>query len=393
MLFLTMFLSNSYAETYRIVTESAEAKHKSWGGYWWSMKNAESVLGWQGLYGRKTFSPYQVSEFTRCLTSHSQICKNLIENYSKNNAISLSPLMKFDLFMKRYVEKNYGQHADVSMYSSAASYELDIHYIGNNTNHRLYEFSGFAGKCIGWALSTFDYNEPTKVKNILGIDFTPADIKAILATQYNGAQFFTDGLTVGLEYRGPKKTPAHKDNPQYGNKESDAYKDVTPLQFVKALKNTIGHGTYLEADLDPDIGVWNYPIHKYEIKFQKESDSLAKAEISIEFANDEVKIDDVFTTSNIRRDMKQRTFYAKFNLPESWSGKLEDAVSSYWIGESVHNHPDALILGMEDNWKETILDYIDADTGIGIDVNTELFKSHDGWDLVVDELLYEYYLD
>ena len=91
--------------------------------------------------------------------------------------------------------------------------------------------------------------------------------------------------------------------------------------------------------------------------------------------------------------MKQRTFYAKFNLPENWSGKLEDAASSDWIGESVHNHPDALILGMEDNWKETILDYIDADTGIGIDVNTELFKSHDGWDLVVDELLYEYYLD
>ena len=381
-------------KNYPEYTDKGDAASKAWGGYWWSMLRGELALGWNGLYGRKVFSPYQVNEFSNCLSSDSIYCKDLIKNYSKNNAIALSPLMKFDLYIKRYTETYAEGPITDDMYSRSASYELNIHYIGNDKSHKYWGSKGFAGKCIGWALSTYDHSEPTQVKNILGIDFTPADIKGILATQYNAASMFTQGLSIGTEYKGPLKpgmTPG--ENKHFGDKNSVAYKDVTPLQLVKALQQTVKKGVYLEADLDPDVGVWNYPIHKYDIKYKKTSGYTAKATITIEFANDEVKIDDVFTTDKVRRDLKTRTYTANFRLPKNWSKKLEDARSSQWTGESIHNHPDALVLGMEEDWKFMITDLIGANTGLEAEFNVEIFKSHDdGFTLLVEELLYEYYL-
>lgn len=359
--------------------EKAHANQKSWGGFWWSMKNAELALGWQGQYNRAQFSPADIQEFSNCLTSKSRSCKSLLDKYSKNNAISLSPLMKFDLFMKRYIEKNYGSDVPAYYYSKSAQKELEIHYINNDPNHRHYKSRGFAGKCIGWALSNFDYNEPTKVKTIEGIDFTPADIKGILAAIYNGAQFFIpNSLVIGTEYRSQ-------------GKRSKAYKDVTPLQFLDGLRRTIKKGKFLEADLDPGFGVWNYPIHSYELKYDQNQNKPTEvlAEITIEFANDEVSIDDVFSTKRIRKDMKKRTYTASFKVPSKWDGKLEKATSSKWTGASINNHPDAIILGLEEGWRETILEY--EDTKMATEVNYELIKSHDGFTSVVDELLAEYF--
>ena len=46
--------------------EKAHANQKSWGGFWWSMKNAELALGWQGQYNRAQFSPADIQEFSNC---------------------------------------------------------------------------------------------------------------------------------------------------------------------------------------------------------------------------------------------------------------------------------------------------------------------------------------
>lgn len=357
--------------------ESAEADRKTWGGFWWSMRNAELALGWSGKHGRAKWNPKQIELFDSCLTLNSEYCENLLADLSKNNGRTLSPLMKFDLFMKRYIEQTYGKKAPLFYYSHAAKKELEIHYIGNDTNHRHYSSKNFAGKCIGWALSTFDYNEPTEIKTMFKIDFTPADIKGYLAAIYNGAQFFIpDYYVSGQEYRDQ-------------GRNSSAFKDIHPKEFIWSLRETIGKGTFLEADLDPGRGVWNYPIHKYDIKWNRKSSKIVKAEISIEFANDEVKIDDVFSNQSFRKDMKQRTYYAEFIVPTNWNNDLLSAQSAKWVGKSIDNHPDAVILGIEDGWREEILDY--ADSNMALEVNYELIKSHDGFESVIDELINEYF--
>lgn len=372
LVFLMLINGLAYAEV-----ESAEADRKTWGGFWWSMRNGELVLGWKGQHGRRKWTPKHIELFDSCLTLKSAYCENVLKEFSQNKGRALSPMMKFDLYMKRYVETYYGKEAPLFYYSHAALKELEIHYIGNNINHRHYSSQNFAGKCIGWALSTFDYNEPTEIKTIFNIDFTPADIKGFLAAIYNGAQFFVpDYLISGQEYRNQGRS-------------SSAFKDVHPKDFIWSLRETIGRGTFLEADLDPGRGVWNYPIHKYDVKWERKEATVVRAEITIEFANDEVKIDDVFSNQSYRKDMKHRTYYAEFKVPRNWDGDLLSATSGHWTGKSITNHPDAVILGIEEGWREEILDY--ADTDMALEVNYELIKSHDGFESVIDGLIESYF--
>lgn len=357
--------------------ESAKAKNIPWGGYWWSMKSAEVVLGWESE-SRTIWSVDQIKIFDSCLTSKQEYCNVIMPAFTQENGKYLSPLMKFDLYIKRLVEQTYGSDAPEHLYAHASLKELSIHYIGNDKNHPHYNSAGFAGKCIGWALSTFDYKEPTQSKTLMDIKFEPADIKGLLATIYNGAQFFIpDDLVMGTEYRGQ-------------GKNSKAYKDVYPLDFIYALRATIGRGKLLEADLDPAEGVWNYPIFAYEMSWEEPKNNRVQIKIKIKFANDEVAIEDVFSNqSGRRKDFKTRSYTIEAKVPANWNGKIENAISAKWTGKSIHNHPDALILGMEDFWKETILDY--ADSEMEQEVNFEVFKSVDGFDLLVNELIDEYY--
>lgn len=377
-LFLLLVSISFSVHSYASGKESAKSKELPWGGYWWSMRNGEVVLGWESE-DRIIWSEDQIKIFDACLDSKEEYCDVVMPIFTKFNGKLLSPLMKYDLYIKRLVEKTYGkEEAPLHLYSHAAIKELEIHYIGDNENHPNFEFAGFSGKCIGWALSTFDYKEPTKTKKILDINFEPADIKGILATVYNGAQFFIpDNLVMGTEYRGE-------------GKNSKAYKDVYPLDFIKALRQTIGKGKLLEADLDPDRGVWNYPIFAYDMTWTEPTDNKVKVKIKIQFANDEVNIDDVFSNQRGRRkDFKSRTYTLTATVPNNWDGDIASAKSAKWTGKSIHNHPDALILGMEDFWKETILDY--GGSEMEQEVNFELLKSENGFDLLVDDLLKTYY--
>lgn len=373
-LFLCLLLVSNFA--FGQGKESAESDHTPWGGYWWSMEFGELVLGWPGS-SRVEWDPEEVELFDSCLTSQDEYCTNLLKDLAYDNGKELSPLMKYDLYVKRLVEQTYGKEAPLHLYSHASKKELEIHYIGKNRDHPHYNSKGFAGKCIGWALSTFDYKEPTKTVELQGIKFEPADIKGILAGIYNGAQFFIpNDLVMGTEYRG-------------GSKSSKAYKDVNPADFVKALRQTIGQGQLLEADLDPDVGVWNYPIFKYDMKWNKPINGYIAVRVKIHFANDEVEIEDVFSTQDKRKDFKTRSYSFKLQVPRNWDGNLSSTTTGHWTGKSIHNHPDALILGMEYDWKETILEYEDSE--MDTEVNFELLKSHDGFESLVNNLVETYF--
>ena len=87
--------------------------------------------------------------------------------------------------------------------------------------------------------------------------------------------------------------------------------------------------------------------------------------------------------------MKTRSYTAKFIVPNNWDGDLLSATSANWTGASITNHPDAVILGMEEGWRDEILDYIDSE--MASEVNFELLKSHDGFESIVDELINSYF--
>ena len=360
----------------------ASAKRQPWSGYWWSMDRGELVLGWNDGAGRKEWSVQAVLDFDRCVASYTPSCKTLIEKMAGKDGSALSPLMKFDYSMRKFNEKLYGPNGGPpSAYTRASKWELDNHYIGGNPSHRYYGSRGFAGKCIGWALSTLDYDEPTKTKIINGVILKPADIKGILASIYNGAQFFVpDDGVIGNAYYAEGGTPQD-------------YADVLPHDLLRALSLTVDKGQILEADLDPGVGVWNYPIHRYEMSWRPGRAGVIVGEMTLYFANDEVGIDEIFTTNPARPDIISRKLTFELSIPPGWNGNFAIIKKSRWTGKSIDEHPDAVILSLESGWRKMIYDY--KNTQVKEEVNFQLIKRINptgrGWVPFVDTILEQYY--
>ena len=383
-------LGKADAYTRRSGRKTAQARRVPWSGYYWSMIRGELVMGWEDGAGRQELTALGVDEFDNCIDSYEEECVALIDELAVDDGRALSPLMKFDLYVRRRLEDEFGPgEAPADHYSHASRWELDHHYIGDDEEHPKWEARGYAGKCIGWALSTFDWDEPTTDQVIGGILFRPADVKGILAAIYNGAQFFIpEDLVMGTEYH-----TAHLGDEDYDAEQ--AYADVEPHLFVQALYATIGEGRMLEADLDPGDGVWNYPIYRFELKWTRETrtSTVLEVEVKIFYANDEVGIDEVFSTDPERPDLLSRVLTFELHVPRSWDGDLTRARRGRWTGESIDNHPDALLLGIEEGWRETIEEYR-GDPNMGLEVNFDLilpFGGEGGWDPMVDDLLAEYY--
>ncbi|OFZ76468.1 MAG: hypothetical protein A2451_10530 [Bdellovibrionales bacterium RIFOXYC2_FULL_39_8] len=230
-----------------------------------------------------------------------------------------------------------------------------------------------------------NHKEPTVHKEVLGIIFEPADLKGILATVYHGAQFFiSDKNAVGNAYH----------NNSEANSE-EYYEDVLPHDFLNALYKTIDKGKMIEADLEPGDGVWNYPIFKYELSWQQTSATQAVGTIRLYFANDEVDVDSVFSTESVRTDIKTRDLEFSLQMPPGWDGKdLRQATSGAWIGASREQHPDALILSIDKNWRSDILEYLEDDD-FAANINTELFQEMmlpgEALGSIVDFLISAYY--
>ncbi len=360
---------------------SAQTQRPSWPGSWWSMSSADLALGWDDGNGRERLSIEFVSKVDACLASYSKECTRLIDSLMANNARKLSPLLKFDLFVHKYVEMMTDSNMSFNLQTHAAKRELEIHYI-DGPDHPHYEVAGYAGKCTGWALSNFDFPEPSTTKNILGIDFTPADIKGILATIYNGAQFFVSE-SIGNSYRNDGV-----------NDSQEFFDDVSPDDFIRALFLTLGQGKMLEADLDPGDGVWNYPIHAFELHWIKSKKDKLTVNVKIYLANDEVDVDATYALEPFNDAYITKDYMMEVSTPNNWDGDLMKVTNGKWIDESKNNHPDVLILGLEKNWRKDIYQY--RNTSMKEEVNFQLIKRVNikgkGWVPIVDILLNDYYL-
>ena len=379
-----------YAQAHGLISAanplSATATRMPWSGYWWSMLNGELALGWDDRSAggaRATFSESEARAFDACIASYTPACKQTISTMAGERGRRLSPLMKFDYMVRKQLEAQYGAGGAVaSLYSHATKWELDNHYIGDNSAHRYWDSRGYAGKCIGWALATMAYDEPTKIVELDGVEFRPADIKGLLASIYNGAQFFIP----------PEQSIGNAFHNVAGSDSQEFYDDVHPHEFVKALYATIGKGNILEADMDPGDGVWNYPIYKYDLKVTRRSGNTAQVQATVYFANDEVAIDLVSANDPQRRDMKSRVLNFELTLA-SGTEDLSKATGGRWLGASVDEHPDALILGVEAIWRTTIYDY--RNTAMNTEVNFNLIKRAQGangqWTPIVDGVLQRYY--
>ena len=362
---------------------TAETARKPWSGYWWSMQNAELVLGWSSTTGRKTWTEADARAFDACLESTSGACTTMMKGHLADKGRRLSPLMKFDLWVRQWLEAENGVGGSASTaYTHASRWELDHHYIGDNPDHPHAGSAGYAGKCIGWALANMDWDEPTTTKTLLGVTFEASDIKGILASIYNGAQFFVpDDQWLGNAYHDLE-----------GSDSAEYYDDVHPDDFVRALLATIGKGKMLEGDLDPGDGVWNYPIYKYELRPGTPKNNKVTVGATIHYANDEVAIDEVFSTNAARPDLLARDLTFELDVPAGWSGDLASATGGRWTGASVDTHPDALIMGLEPAWRADIQEY--KSTQMNQEVNFPLikrFKIGRTWTPVVDQLLADYY--
>lgn len=368
-------------------TLSASADQMPWGGYFWSMREGALVTGWHSGE-RTTFTSEQIRAFDACIASYESDCVNLIHEMAGENGARLSPMMKFDLYVRRRLARLRGEGgAPYTAFSHAAKWELENHYIGDNTEHPHYRSAGYAGKCIGWALATADWNEPTKAVELEGVTFQPADIKGYLASIYNGAQFFVPNDNfIGLTYRDVE-----------GENTPEAYNDVHPHDFVTSLLDTIGEGSILEADLDPGDGVWNYPIYKFDLEWERKTQTRVSMSVTIYYVNDEVGMDEVFSTEEYRRDVLTRTLTFDVSVARNWNGNLRAlraGRNTKWTGSSLGTHPDSLITGLEEGWRTSIYDY--RNSQMNKEVNFQLIKregSGRNMRVVIDELLANYYAE
>jgi hypothetical protein len=375
--------NNGFIPTRTANYHTARTQRTPWSGYWWSMLHGELALGWSNSEGRKVWTEAEARAFDACLAQNTSTCNQLITRMAADKGRALSPLMKFDLYVRNRVASQYGGlgNAPASAFSRATKTELDIHYIGSNTNHRFWDSRGYAGKCIGWALAAMVHDEPVKTVELHGVVFTPADIKGLLSAIYNGAQFFVpEDMVMGTEYR---------DN---GESTQADYDDVLPHDLLKALALTIDRGTMLEADLDPGDGVWNYPIHAYEVTWNDPASGKVRGTMTLHHADDEVGIDAVFSTNPARPDLKKRVLDFELTVPSGWAGDLTAATGGRWLGAAVDTHPDAIILGLEDGWRTTIYEY--SGTQMKLEVNFQLLKREkvgSRWTPIVDALLADYF--
>ena len=360
----------------------ARAERTPWSGYWWPMELGELALGWEDGQGRRRITACEARCIDAALVSPTEAGRQRVYDLLSRQGRDLSPLIKFDLWSRSFLASVYGE-ADIPwpLVSRSARWELDYHVIGDNPDHRHFKARSYAGKCIGWALANFEWDEPTGCKVIDGVYFTPADIKGLLASLYSGAQFFVPDVNF--------KGNTYRDEP--GHDSQEFYDDVRPDEFVRALFATIAEGRLLEADLDPGPDVWNHPIYRYELVPGPVIGRRCIVEAVIGIAEDDVPVDAVFSLEPTRSDLREKRYRFELTLPQG-TDDIADAIDGRWLGDSVSDHPDTLILGFEADWCREILNY--RDTRMREEFNFSLvkrFRMGREWTSIIDILLARYF--
>lgn len=120
--------------------------------------------------------------------------------------------------------------------------------------------NGWFGHCNGWTSAAIRHAEPQHSVRINGVEFTPADIKGLLAEVY----IYNDHEVLA----GVNTT-------------------LNPATLHAILANWLGRGAHpIGMDADPGKEIWNYPIYSFASASSRRSSREVEVRTNVLYAKD-----------------------------------------------------------------------------------------------------------
>jgi hypothetical protein len=155
------------------------------------------------------------------------------------------------------------------------------------------------GHCNGWASAAIRHAEPQHSVMVEGVEFTPADIKGLLAEVY---MYNEHTLLAGYE----------------------SHLNAGTLHAI--LANWLGRGSHpIAMEADPSSEKWNYPIYAFASSFGQRSEREVEVRTKIAYAKDTEDFEHE-ESPEIRRT---KSFHYMLNLNERG-----DIVGGYYFRDS-----------------------------------------------------------
>lgn len=215
--------------------------------------------------------------------------------------------------------------------------------------------TGWAGHCNGYSAAAVRHpKEPFKnvVRN--GVEFSPKDIKALMAEIYMNADYeFLGGNRCELE-KSALKTPDSRSD----KTKMDECEDINPGTMHVVLGNWIGKAKHaLIMDMSTDLQVWNYPLYKYTSTRRDISATEARNLISgvranyvfnpgaAKFVHVQTQLSYVDAQrTEVLGQFKAKTIDLSYILELNAAGEI---LGGEWTTASQKNHPDFLWVALD----------------------------------------------
>ena len=137
-----------------------------------------------------------------------------------------------------------------------------VQYLGYDSNiaetqkktFGIYAADGWEGLCDAWALAAVSSPEPKKSRNVYGINFSVADLKALLTFTHAKYPYIQYGIT----YRGDADTDG-------------TYQDLKPEAFHQVVTKVLGEQKRaIVVDETAGVEIWNKPLYSYRWRITKD---------------------------------------------------------------------------------------------------------------------------
>ncbi|RZA27334.1 MAG: hypothetical protein EOP10_00430 [Proteobacteria bacterium] len=217
-----------------------------------------------------------------------------------------SPMFKLDAYLGKFGIDKLAQAWEQSNYSpSAAEWE---------------------GLCDAWAVASVLTKEPKQKIRVLGVDFTPSDLKAIAIKYFEGYP----NKIYGRRYQGSASTDGQ-------------IQDLRPEAFHKIVEEVIGKQQKpIVIDEDPGPEIWSKPIFRMSFSYTRDPD-YSNALLVKAFPwmiRQRASVSDEPTTIN--KDLAAPQYeYRLFYEPGTNPLKI---IGGEWLGPSINFHPDMVFV-------------------------------------------------
>lgn len=176
-----------------------------------------------------------------------------------------------------YLDKNGGTAVAMSKYDKAVNKDRNYPataWENRDTSQARTSYSGFGifrtarrvrsnawyGHCNGWASASVRHAEPQFTVKAYGTEFTPSDIKGLLAEMY---MYNDHTILAGME------------------------SSLNPGTLHAILANWLGRGSHaINMDADPGKEKWNYPIYTYSSSVGRSSRREVEIRTNIGYVKD-----------------------------------------------------------------------------------------------------------